>query len=194
MVVKILAWLIYAANTDPWSKPLFYSIKNKVLEKYGTKKGFDQQHIKKECWSCDGSGIFHGFDNGGFYRSVPPKLCFQCSGSGVFDEFWVLLEVWELGKYEFHKPVERVRKCEYFNFKKSKPSIQKGIRNYIEGYIDHTPHPRAKTTFFLLTAIYCPKWFIKDIFNLLRNKLLRPWWKIKHIFRCFKYGDDEIPF
>lgn len=193
MFIKILFWLIHAANTDPWQKDLFYYFKDKVLKKYGKRVSLDQQHIIKKCWSCS-EGITDGYYNGYCFVDQPYHPCTKCNGTGKFDEFWVLLEVWTLGKYEFHKPVERVQNCECFNFKNSTPAITMGIRNFIEGYIKHDPHPRAKLAFWVLAFIYIPRWAFKEKINSFKNRLLSPWLKLKNKFRCFKYGNDDIPF
>ena len=105
---NLIAKLLHIANSDPpiVRKKEFYEIKDAILKKHGTFVGHQVQHIKKSCWSCGGTGIWTGYDNGFKWVECPPRKCYRCR-DGVYDEFWVLLELYQFGGYEFHRPVKR---------------------------------------------------------------------------------------
>lgn len=188
MFKKALGAILAAANSNPENKEWLYGIKDRILKRFGTLVAWDQQHIIKECWSCK-DGVFSGYDNGFSWVPMPKQMCLKCYGTGVFDQFWVLLEVWHLGGYEFHRPVERVRKLEYFSFKNSTPTFPGEIRNYIEGYIKHDPHPRAM---LVLVWMFTPGRTVKTLIRTRVNRVRWRWRRIKARFR--KFDDSEIPF
>lgn len=157
MFIKILSKLLNASNSNPTHSSWFYQIKDTVLKKYGSHIGWDLQHILKKCWSCR-DGIFSGYHNGCKWVSMPEETCFKCRGTGTFDEFWVYLEVWNLGAYEFHCPIDRVRKMETPVYP---------IRHHIEGYIKHKPHDRRKVAFWILACIFSPN----DVLAYKRNRI-----------------------
>lgn len=91
-----------AANTAPsgaW-KQEFYELKQKLLVKYAEPVRIDLQHIRKECWSCMGTGILCGSE----YHNI----CWDCNGTGVYAEYWFELTVWQWGKYRFHTPGKKL--------------------------------------------------------------------------------------
>ena len=114
MKARIIGLLLHVANSSPplLGREQFYAIKVRLLERYGRFVRNERQHIRKECWDCE-SG------------------CYKCNrygvGGGVWDEFWVRLELWELGGYRFHTPRERtrVRPADWYD------------GSAIEGYIEH---------------------------------------------------------
>lgn len=132
-LLNLLGDVLHIANSRP---PLirqreFYALKDKLLQRYGTSDGFDVQHIKKECWSCDGTGkAYRDAFVFGQWRSVYVGKCFRCN-NGVYHEFWVRLERYRLGRHTFHIPKERT-------------SADPGLvmqHPMIEGYIRHHDYP-----------------------------------------------------
>jgi hypothetical protein len=191
MFVQPLSWLVHAANADPIKPFWFYKIKNRVLKRYGKRIGWDQQHIVKRCWSCK-DGVFSGYDNGWRWVSVPEQKCFKCNGTSVYDEFWVLLEVWTLGNFEFHRPVDRVRSGPVFRY----PDSMVGpIRNKIEGRIKHRRHPHGERAFWVLAWVFTPRWAAGYKFETMKLKCLSIKYRISSwIKRYFYRFDPDLPF
>lgn len=149
LLVICLAKLLHYANRRPPTlrEQEFYAIKEKILLRHGRKIGYDVQHIRKDCYSCDEAGMFR-------CDWKMPEPCWNCGGTGVYDEFWTLLEKYQLGKYTFHRPVSKV----YEN-----PGYQ--TFGKIEGYIRHdTPgyYISAECAFWLF-LIYDRKTFFSYI-------------------------------
>jgi len=149
LLVICLAKLLHYANRRPpiTRKQEFYAIKEKILAKYGRKIGYDVQHIRKDCYSCDETGMFR-------CDWKEPESCWKCGGTGVYEEFWTLLEKYQLVKYTFHRPISKV----YEN-----PGYQ--TFGKIEGYISHdTPgyYLHAECAFWLF-LIYDRKTFFSYI-------------------------------
>lgn len=107
----IIGALLHVANSSPpvIGRRQFYDLKTSLLHRYGRLVTNEWQHIVKECWDCE-------------------KGCRKCNrygkGGGIWDEFWVWLELWELGGHSFHIPRQRTY---------SDP----GAARQIEGYIRH---------------------------------------------------------
>jgi len=154
MLTKILSWLVFAANTNPsiWKKE-FYKIKDHILKKYGKLIGYDLQHINKECWTCNGTGKY-----------TPQQICYSCMGSGVYLEMWVILEVYQLRKYQFHRPVERfTHKADYWDYLKKHPEMENVFRQTIGDYIRHDSNFYYLEALYWLFLIYKPALFLKAI-------------------------------
>lgn len=94
---KILAWLIFQANSNPWYG--FYPLKTEILKTYGKRIGLEYQHFyAKECDRCAGTGDF----------SYTEK-CWCCGGTGIYKpEVWIGLARYKFGEYEFYIPLGRV--------------------------------------------------------------------------------------
>lgn len=114
----ILSFLLHHANRG-YKCEIFYSIKDKILTKYGVCVGHDFQKIEgKKCWSCDGTGIYHGF--------FSKETCYHCYGDGWYrKQHWNVLRRVKFGKYTFHKPIDRIYKA---------PEVGSVI---IDGYVNH---------------------------------------------------------
>jgi len=94
---KFLAWLLWHANAVMGSSVdrfAAYAIKERILRRWGRLVGEDIQHIKRECYSCDGSGYYYAGED-----------CWLCGGTGIYDEKWIRLERWEFGGHIFHRPI-----------------------------------------------------------------------------------------
>lgn len=103
MLANLLGKVISIVNSDPPQqlRPEFYEIKNRVLQRFGTRVGQDLQHIVKPCWHCNWLYCFEceEYDVG----------CCRCMDTGIYDQFWSRLDVYQIGKFRFHLPVERLR-------------------------------------------------------------------------------------
>ncbi len=152
---KVLAWLLHNANTDPLFiyKREFYKIKDTILQKHGIETGlYDLQHIQKECWTCKGTGTYpegwHGH-------------CWKCGGTGLYSDFRVILDIWTLGKYEFHKPVLKLHRVSISElYLKYRISSQ---RNIIDDYITHRTTWWSIDCSLILFLFYAPKLFWRSI-------------------------------
>lgn len=147
-----LGFLLHYANRDiPFTrKDEFYKIKNRILKRYGNLLGIDIQHIRKDCYSCDSTGIFRS-------EWKQPERCWSCGGTGVYQEFWTRLEKYKVGKWYFHNPIERI--YSYY------PLFEGESNPLIEGFIHHkTPKYRFGTE--------CALWlFVFFDFKTFWNKL-----------------------
>ena len=141
MKKTILSWLLHHANKG-YKCEIFYGIKRKLLAKYGTFLGYDFQEIEgKECWSCDGTGTYHGF--------FSKETCYHCWGDGWYRKpHWNVLERIKFGKYTFHTPVNRIYKA---------PEVGSVI---IDGYVTHNSTKWTKKSRTILYLIYDTKAFI----------------------------------
>ena len=149
MITSTLGLLLHVANTrPPWiGRDRFYALKDALLKRYGTHTGTVVQHIIKECFSCDGTGLWRGQDT-----------CWKCNGSGIFDEFWTVLDCHELGGYRFHSPRG--------SRQRALTSLQ-GVQvpcEVIEGYIRHTyySHHLSSECRFWLYLIFDRKSFWQE--------------------------------
>ena len=196
----ILGWLLHLANRDVkiYCKEQFYAIKKNLLTKYGTKLGEEIQHIRKECYSCDGTGRY----------KCDWKLtesCWSCAGTGVYEQYWTRLDKYKFGGYTFHNPTKK--QYDY------QPLFEGEALPVITGYIHHkTPKYRmADEALYWLLLIYDRKTlkkligsigYVKNIrtpmvflasiiFNIRHEKWKKePDWKTERVF------DDvnELPF
>ncbi|WP_022667902.1 hypothetical protein [Desulfospira joergensenii] len=194
----LLSKILHAANSDVTRPFWFYGIKDRILKRFGRRIAWDQQHIVKKCWSCV-NGKFSGFDNGYDWVPMPEQPCYRCCGTGIYDEFWVLLEVWHLGAHEFHRPVQRIRKGEYFTAPNGWTSIWCDFRKKIEGKITHIHHPRARAAFWTLATVFTPgqvlvwvwKW---RIYYGIHRRTINGINRLRHRFKIWIHRDEEIPF
>lgn len=150
MKTLILSNLLHYANRSVGygCKDEFYEIKRKLLLKYGKRLEDDWQHIKKECYRCDGIGIFYPD-----FR--PREACWWCN-NGVYEEFIVQLHKYQLGKYVFHNPQKKT----YIHNEKELPKVK-----FIEGYIRHSipQYHLADECMMWLFLLYDRKAFIKKL-------------------------------
>jgi hypothetical protein len=146
---RFLGRLLHLANSDVplFGNEQFYAIKERMLREWGTRDGEDWQHIRKECWTCHGTGIFSDF---GY-----PLRCNRCT-RGVYDEKWIRLERWRLGGYVFHRPAETYHCSE-------PPWAKIGTdRPFIEGRIEHkVPGRRGHEAALWLALIFDPPYWLR---------------------------------
>lgn len=126
----ILSQLLFRANSvakdDMVAAPRshFYSIKDRILKKYGQVVGQDIQYIEgKECWSCDGTGVYMNF----YHNRWHHETCYKCNAGWYKRPTWVLLDRVQFGKFIFHQPVQKI-------YSPVTPYFREAT---IKGYIDH---------------------------------------------------------
>lgn len=123
LYTRFLSWLLWLANARMSScsnRDAAYAIKERILRRLGQLVGEDIQHIKRECYGCEGSGYYYSGED-----------CYRCGGTGVWDEKWIRLERWQLAGRIFHRPAGRM----------SRP--MNGMVT-VEGRIEHNrPNPAA---------------------------------------------------
>lgn len=154
---KILSWLLHNANTKPTFvyKNAFYEIKDAMLKKHGQNTGaYDLQHIQKECWTCHGTGEYP-------YPSHWGKRCLRCGGTGLYTDFWVKLDIWQFGKYEFHLPKQRMYGKTLAEICINKDIPEKSGRKIIDDYISHRTMVWSTDSCLILFLLYKPELFWK---------------------------------
>lgn len=150
------SWLMFHANKlpkDPFSieKDLFYTVKNKMLRKYGKYVKTEFQHFEgKQCFTCDGTGIYYQSDPKYDPYGNDIEHCKKCNASGWYkDEKWVELEVFKFGKYHFHLPS---------NTRYVKPKENVVI---IEGFIEHRKTRFTSFAFFVFMLMFHKNYIVK---------------------------------
>lgn len=176
--ITLLSFLLHHANRLGKDAE-FYTIKNRILKQNGTHLCYDVQFIQgKECFSCDGTGIYKVWDDDEDIKGI--EECWNCYNGWYKRPTWNILAKIQFGKYTFHQPYKRVY---------SKPDITVPL---IEGYISHTPAKFAPLAKFILFALYIPKHcFIRYVFN--PYDLEYRWYKFLKRFKK-KNADDYLPF
>lgn len=132
MPKRLIAWLLYLANSDPpfICRQEFYALKERLLRKHGRMDGQDVQHIRKDCWTCEATGT----------HPVYKDRCRKCGGTGVYEDAWILLRRWEFMGRIFHIPEGRTT-----------PRLPADI----EGYVRHANHGRAPREAILWLFLLC---------------------------------------
>jgi hypothetical protein len=182
----ILSWLLHHANRYHKDEH-FYTIKRKILDKYGVVTDYHYQKIEgKKCWTCYGTGIWTGYS---WYNNRQySDTCNKCGGDGWYiNPSWNVLAVVKIGKYTFHKPIER-------SYKKPAPGS-----HVFEGYIAHEPSKYSWLCRMILFLLYDRKGYRKNWHTGIGNA----WYKNKHwhpvqiarnLAHIIRYGRDSYPF
>ena len=150
-----------------------------------------------------------------FYESIkvdPPRKCYRCN-DGVYDEFWVLLELYEFGGYEFHRPVKRTRIMNEMAEYCLGPLF--GSKPMIEGYVEHKKYPFGlmREAAYWLFLFYRPGVYFRLLGKTCHRRAWYPlglllrftfWarhdvvdWFTKitqYMARPFQKVDDDLPF
>jgi hypothetical protein len=137
----IFSWLLHHANRY-YKSEHFYTIKAKILEKYGKVVDYHYQYIKgKRCHTCGGSGIWLGYS---WYNNRQyTDICNNCGGNGWYrNPHWNVLAVIKMGKFTFHKPLDRSY---------TKPAVGSPV---IEGYVEHEPSRYSYAARMILFMLY----------------------------------------
>lgn len=142
---RILGKVLHIANSevrDNQIRPLFYGVKDRVLQRFGTGELRDDiQHIELKCRGCYGCGIWRK-------GSWNEDTCFRCGGTGVYQHRYIRLERWTLGGFKFHIPRERLEQ---------KPEQAPTIEGKIDHWCDHPNH--AFEYQLLLILLFNPRAF-----------------------------------
>lgn len=90
--------LFYQANAESYSqkRSLFYPLKHRLLQRYGTPDGWDRQEIVKICYTCDGTGVYvNGWG-----------ICDECwhCNNGIYSQKLIRLSRYRLGDRVYHVP------------------------------------------------------------------------------------------
>ena len=182
----MIAFLLWCANNSNHfiSKDKnFYPLKKKLIEKYGDFVGYDYQHIKEYCWTCNGTGMYS--------KNNP---CYHCGGTGIHKEFVSILKKYKIGKYYFHTPIKRIDNW--------LPDFKNLLTNVtITGYIQHKGSNFGRESTLILLLLFDFPAFKREFGKILFKKppffplSLLEWitFKIKHskrrgcIKKAFKY-------
>lgn len=151
----IVGELLFLANSRPpiW-KQEFYELKDKIIKRYGTPAGFDVQHIRKECYECEGTGkILKTVMLYGEPWLGKGASCWKCNETGVYTEFWTHLLRFRVGRRLFHQPEKKYCSDPEMNLQ----------RPMIEGYVEHkTPKYYLNAeAFYWLALIFDTRLFYK---------------------------------
>lgn len=189
--INLTTRMLHIANSDPpsrfaWfsSRYRFFVIKERILKKHGKYIAYVYQEIKKECWSCGGAGIYYS----NYHHFT--EDCFKCGGTGIYEYFWVLLHEYQLGKYIFHIPQERIKK----------PALIILPNRMIQGHVAHKPYSKRKTRTarLYLAAIYDRKWFYYLTIGTWVERLKNKYYSMRRDFRYWRFKvtgkQDEVPF
>lgn len=116
--------LFMVCNSKPFAgQQQFYTLKKKMLEKYGHADGYDLQIVKKKCWSCAGTGI---------YDKQEDIACYKCCGTGIYDTRYYILKRYILNGNLFYVPVDDINAVSKYKAK---------CKNTIEGLVTHKDVP-----------------------------------------------------
>lgn len=187
-------WTANAGHPYGW-----YAFKDRFLKRFATLIGYCLQEIERECWTCDGSGLY-----------TTDETCRKCGGDGIYrrDENW--LECWQLGDVIYHRPIDPLPHWQ-----------RKGVTMLptIYGRIQHrrkTPHPlsplwpdieeevshkSAQRAFLRLLLRFEPMNFYWHVVSLIkagitqrqasiRFKLIR----LRNKLDLFPTVPDDVPF
>ncbi len=178
-----LGELLFLANVNKPSRHIYFPLKDKILNRFGVHIGYDLQHVKKECYTCNGTGWYTVRDR-----------CYNCR-DGIYSEFWCKLSSYELGNRKFYIPSQK------YYMKPSDMTVN------IEGIIKNNNEVefiKSYRAFMFLRCIFQPKEYLKTIFsnwfwiihtkyNYYQNICSRFLLKIKQTNCKHDFGDNS-PF
>lgn len=192
---NLLAKAIWIVNSDPphQLRDEFYQIKNKVLKRFGMRVGQDLQHIRKECWHCN----YWACDE----CEVTGDCC-KCGGTNIYRQFWSRLDVYQLGGFRFHLPVERLYKD---------PGEPVTLTDYIQ-HVERGSYFLRVELLLWMIVIFDPVWLLRRIIHLRNVQSASPryplLWSLSQLGRFVQAGKrmakrlrppkkaplDDIPF
>lgn len=133
---------MYLANGEG-KRDIWYSLKQQLCAKYGSNDGYDVQCLPgKECYSCNGTGIFVKYHS---FGSSTKEHCFRCTRGWYVLPSYVLLERINVGGYLFHKPISRKQTSIF-------PDVP--ISTKIDGYIEHSKKKFGWVAFSILYIFF----------------------------------------
>jgi hypothetical protein len=186
-------FIICNSATSGINKQSFYEFKNGFLERFAIYDGYDRQEIKKECYSCYGTGLFK-------CNWKRTENCWDCFGSGIYQERTYMLRRYRLNGHVFHRPTDK------------RPGDVQDVRNIIKGYIKHTQvNDDPLANFLILLWKYDREKCYSTIENIGKNAMTRARYRWKNIMRqsksqligCLDFlkfkrndvsGIDDLPF
>ncbi len=197
MKTSIPRWVaeyFHIANSGIYSgKQSFYSnVKSVILEKFGIFDGYDQQIIKKQCWSCNGTGIYthttYHYPEGNKTQRKEP--CYSCI-KGIYSTRQFFLKRYLLNEKLYHIP------CDF------EPIIVTPdlIKNSIDGIIKHETVDSQKShrAYIILLFLYNKTKFYYMVKDIIQEEIrLKTTWKRQLIQKLFAYentaASDDLPF
>ena len=113
------------AGNYRYKQDFYDHIKPVILKNFATPAGVDLQIIEKECWSCNGTGVYkkYQYEYGQRYL-LSEQACFKCD-KGIFDIKQVYLSRWILNGKVYHMPADK--------------PLYTPVTNEIKGIIKHEP-------------------------------------------------------
>ncbi len=167
----LIATILHRANSYPqWlDKERFYALKQRVLDRYAERDGFDVQYLRgKECYTCDGTGLFT------YWSSRDRVTCDRCCGTGWYQSpRWIQLPRYRFGRFVFHSvgPVA---------YHKEDADSWGEPAGRIDGFVRHTDYTyrqqkRAHVLLGLLFDIQYAKCSLRE--------LMRYWWIVRLLSR-----------
>jgi hypothetical protein len=180
--ISVLSWLLHYGNQNGKDQ-YFYKVKNRLLAKYGKHICYEVQFIEgKKCRSCDGTGIYKGYNwQYGWFRNP----CYNCYNGWYKRPEWNILALISFGKYEFHQPFMRVyddpqSKCKTF-----------------DGYVERHPTNLSRIAAFILLLVF-EKGYLKRFYRESGNGWRLYWWLprnwVNNIIYLIKHGRKSYPF
>jgi len=189
-IPKWIADYFYLANSGTYSgKQSFYSnVKTIILDKFGIFDGYDQQIIKKECWSCHGTGLYkHYWYECGELMCIKQEKCYSCI-KGVYSTRQFFLKRYILNENIYHIP------CDF-------EPIVGPIKNKINGIIKHETvnSEQAYRAYIILLFLYNKNKFYCLIKDMIQEEIrLKTNWIRPLIQKLFAYENtntaDTLPF
>lgn len=160
--------------------------------------GYDVQFIEgKKCNSCQGRGYHYKYGRNG--KPYDTADCYHYWGGWYKHPTWVLLKRIQLGKYIFHKPIQKE-----IRFKTNPFTREAGWNvtdQVIQGYIEHTRTKHGKDALVILYLLYDWKGYWsrwkRDIgrgWRCSKNWWLRPKNWPNNIAHIIRYKGKAIPF
>lgn len=156
---SLLSTLLHYANTRAHSvdRNDFYSLKRRLLQRYGKYVGHDIQEIRKECW--------------GFYqdRKCPGTTCMKCGGTGIYQLKYIHLDRWQWGRYVFHIPGQTLSR------------LPDPTTVTIVGRIEHPDYGLKASEATLWLYLLCGEWSL--LWKALRtSRYCKPrWWPLLNL-------------
>lgn len=161
VIQYLIATLLHYANSSPpGSRTQFYSLKKRLLERYGEFVGDDIQHIVKECW---------GRYDGRYDESIPcGPNCRKCGGTGIYSQSWHVLKKYVWCGRQFHVWERQL----YL-----KPELPVTIT----GRIEHRQYGRKPNEAALWLYLLCGEW--KNFWHLLTCQRVCgwTWWPLLNV-------------
>ena len=184
-------WIANAAPDYLDKRSIFYPLKDKLLNRYSKRDGWDLQEITKECWQCDEDGIDWWNDG---------ETCRYCGGTHIYEIKRFCLLRYQLGDRTYHRPME------IWEANEQGLTVPEEKRGIIEGHITHSDsglnHEDGDKALRWLLVRYEPQTLIQRFINE-RKRLFHNWfwfkaepWIARVLIKRFNLTrvNDDIPF